>query len=144
MYIPRHFSAQELIPPALYLQHGDRALICMDDRVLRTLDLLRDAFGPIIVNNWATGGTRIESGLREMGTDTGAPLSQHKFGRAADCLFTKTSAADVRSKLLNGIKLPNDPFRYITCIEDFPGMTWFHFDVRNHVGPLLVVGKPKT
>lgn len=56
MYQPVYFKVQELVPPSIYDQMGDRALILLDDRAVITLDSLREHLGKCIVNDWCFGG----------------------------------------------------------------------------------------
>ncbi len=133
LYIPRYFRIEELVYPEFYEQFQHRGedymWLAFDARVLQTADRLRERYGPMTVNNWLWGGSRTESGLRAMDTSTGAALSQHKFGRALDCIFHDCTADEVRADMKKwGVYAE---FRLITCIEEFPGMSWFHFDVRN-------------
>lgn len=147
MYIPKYFKTHELVGPTLYAKYNGAPILwlAIDERVLKTLDALREEYGPMIVNNWKTGGPRKESGLREMDSKTGAQLSQHKFGRAADVLFTKVSAEEVRQEM-KALKLfdsderlgtqskRKQAFFFINCVEwyqDGKPISWFHFDVRN-------------
>lgn len=141
IYIPKHFRIEELVYPGFYEAHKHRGhliWLALDIRVLKTADRLRERYGLMTVNNWCWGGDRTESGLRDMSTDTGAALSQHKFGRALDCIFHDCTADEVRADMRKARCFKIDAcrtipaFDYITCIEDFPGMSWFHFDVRNH------------
>jgi hypothetical protein len=142
MYTPKHFVIQEFIPPDVYEKWGAKSIMFVDERVLITADALREALGPMIVNTWHSPklikayGMRTESGLRSMETKTGAQWSQHKFGRAADALFARHSAAAVRKFVITNIK----DFPHIGCIED--GVSWFHFDVRNTVSQRLEIIKP--
>lgn len=151
MYECKYFRIEELVPQDLFEQYRDkqhRLWQLFDVRALMTLDALRDRLGSITVNNWFWGGRRIFSGWRPFDCPEGAALSQHKWGRGFDCKFKEHSAQSVRKELYqadgSGRQFGMPHFANITCIEDFPGMSWFHFDVRNHdVGNLglMVVGK---
>ncbi len=130
MIQPRFFTLQELVPPELFQQHGERLWLCFDARALITLDRLRERYGPIVVNNWHAGGDFTLSGLRPMDSTVGATLSQHKFGRAFDCKFTQADPAEVRQAIIADPDA--EAFKHITRLEDFPGMSWVHFDTGNH------------
>lgn len=140
IYIPKHFRIEELVYPGFYETHkhrGNLIWLALDVRILKTADRLRERYGKMTVNNWLWGGSRTESGLRAMSTGTGAALSQHKFGRALDCIFADCTADEVREDMHKcGCFDPgkNTPHRFklISCIEEFPYMSWLHFDVRNH------------
>jgi len=125
MYKCEHFIIQELVPPAVYSDRGNKAWELLDPAALFTLDSLRDRFGVITVNNWHLGGDRQWSGLRTPDSPYYSKYSQHTFGRAFDCLFTSTTAEDVRQTILAN---PED-FPEITSME--LGTSWLHFDVRN-------------
>lgn len=125
VYIPKHFAAHELVPEHVYRARGEKSFELLDDRLLITLDQLRDCFGSITVNNWFWGGNRQWSGLRTEKSPYGSMFSQHRFGRAADCIFKDFRAEEVRQQVL---KNP-DRFPHITFIE--LDIDWFHFDVRN-------------
>lgn len=130
MYIPKYFKPQELVPPHVFTQRGTKSFELMDDRVLITLDALREKFGPLTVNNYHTGGDRRWSGLRTQGfyrspSEYEASFSQHKYGRAADCIPANTTAEKMRQYVLDH----PEEFPYITFLET--NISWFHFDVRN-------------
>ncbi|MGX7949599.1 peptidase M15 [Oleidesulfovibrio alaskensis] len=133
-YTPRHFRIEELVPPQM-AAHSRAAvrrnlLMLFDMDALRTLDLLRRRYGPVTVNTWHAGGNRTLSGWRPWDCATGAALSQHKYGRAFDCLFRDATPQEVRHDLL--LRPDDEEFRAIRRIEAFEGMNWFHFDTGNH------------
>ena len=125
MYSPKHFQIQELVPPAVYNARGDLSVTALDERLLRSLDQLREAFGVCTVNNWIYGGGLTERCLRTPDCKHYKPYSQHSFGRAADCTFRGVDARTVRQSVIASKAC----FPYISFIED--GVDWFHFDVRN-------------
>ena len=63
-YRCRHFAIHELVPPLVLEDRGDRAWQLLDERLLATLDRLRDRYGPVTVNNYQWDGEREWSGLR--------------------------------------------------------------------------------
>ncbi|MDQ6971716.1 MAG: hypothetical protein Q9M30_03625 [Mariprofundaceae bacterium] len=127
MYHCTHFKIQELVPSAIYNARGERAWELLDERMLISLDKLRDRFGPTTVNNWHSGKDREWSGLRTKESPYYSATSQHSFGRAADCLFSHTNAESVRQAILAA---PDDEdFALIGSLE--LGTSWLHFDVRN-------------
>ncbi len=136
MYKPRFFKAQELVPPSIYKQRGERSLSLIDDRVLITLDQLRRVLGPCTVNDWCFGGRFEQSGLRTDECKAYSPTSQHTFGRAMDCKFRDHTAEEVRQFVINS----KETFPFITFIE--ADVSWFHFDVRN--GERLTLWSPDT
>ena len=127
IYKCKHFAIHELVPPQVFEDRGDKAWELLDDRLLYTLDQLRNRYGRITVNKWHWGGDRLWSGLRTSGSPYYSQYSQHSFGRAADCLFNELSAEKVRVDIMAN---PNDPaFEYINSVE--LDVSWLHFDVRN-------------
>jgi hypothetical protein len=125
MYIPEHFIIQELVPREVFKDRGTKAWELLDDRLLITLDQLREEYGSITINNWKWDGPREWSGLRTPESSWYRPYSQHTFGRAADCLFNDVDVEKVRKDIL---KSP-DKFPCINSIE--LNTSWLHFDVRN-------------
>ena len=122
MYIPKYFKIQELVPPSVFRDRGIKAWQFLNPILLESLDQIREEFGPIIINNWHTGGNRQWSGLRTDQSPYGTAYSQHRFGNAADCLL-KVDIDSVRrwviDKQLTGI----------TGVEK--DVSWLHVDVRN-------------
>lgn len=142
MYLPKHFCIQEFVPPDVYAKWGEKSIMFIDERVLTTADKLREFLGPMIVNTWHSDklkkayGLRTESGFRSFTTGTGAAMSQHKFGRAADALFALHTAEEVRAF----VRAHKYEFPHIGCIE--LDVDWFHFDVRNTVSQRLEEVRP--
>jgi len=123
MYTCKHFAISELVPSQVYKERGDKAWELLDERLLITLDQLRDKYGPITVNNYGSG--REWSGLRTKDSPYYSPYSQHTFGRAADCLFSHAAVDEVR---LDIQRYPQE-FPFINSLE--LNVSWLHFDVRN-------------
>ena len=148
MYIPAHFSIEELVPPLVYEQRGERAWQLLDDRLLMTIDAMRDRFGAMVINTWHSKklqkyfGYRQYSGLRTVGfymdvygDDRGYEkyfnsYSQHKYGRAFDALFAQYEAEEVRRI----VREEQGRFPYLRAMEN--NVSWFHGDIRN-VKPLM-------
>jgi hypothetical protein len=129
IYRPRHFQIEELVPPSIFEARGERAIELLDLEALVTLDLLRDRYGTLTVNDWHWEGHFTESGLRHPDTETGAKFSQHKFGRAFDCKFRRTTPREVFDDILEHDEL----FPKLTVLENVEHTpTWLHFDTRNH------------
>jgi len=55
MHICKHFKIQELVPPAVFDARGERAWELLDERMLITLDKLRERYGPVTVNTGIRG-----------------------------------------------------------------------------------------
>lgn len=139
MYIPRYFCIEELVPPEIQgvpfvpqknEAERQRLFMLFDIVALQTLDALRQRFGAVTVNNWHVGGARKLSGWRPFDCPVGARYSQHKWGRAFDCLFHHATPEDVRADIFAHPE--REEYRHIRRIEAFEGMNWFHFDTGNH------------
>ena len=127
MYKCKHFIIEELVDPDTFAKRGDKAWELLDDRLLITLDRLRERYGKMTVNNWKWGGDRQWSGLRTKDSPWFSTYSQHSFGRAADCLFNDYTAEQIRQDIMQDPD--HEDFEFINSLEDNVG--WFHFDVRN-------------
>ena len=69
MYICRHFTIKELVSRKVYdfyKSYGETFIWgFFDDEIKEDLDIIREAWGkPIIINNWARGGSLSQCGLR--------------------------------------------------------------------------------
>jgi len=126
IYILRHFSVQELVPPHVYADRGEKAIELLDNRLLILVDELREEFGACTINDWAWGGEFKESGFRTIESKYYSPYSQHSLGRAADLKFKNVSAPEVQAYLLDH----HHKFKYLTFLE-LGTPTWTHVDVRN-------------
>ena len=123
-YIPKHFHAYELLPNDLYALHGDNGLYLIDDRILSTLDQIREFVdSPITVNNWKIGGPFSQRGYRN-DPNTGAKYSAHRFGRAVDFDIAGITADAFRTKVKSGDY--DKVLGYITRMEE--GIEWIHMD----------------
>lgn len=143
MYIPKHFTVSEMVPPEIGTSiqaHGDNWTwaVLFDERLLRVMDDLRDSFGPMLVNDWANGGGTKYRGFRPPGCGVGSMFSQHKFGRAVD-MIPKDHAAESIRKFILKYPLP-DRFKDIGAIE--MGISWLHIDVRQRVGDEILTFYP--
>ena len=127
MYKCHHFAIHELVPPNVFKLRGESAWELLDDRMLMTLDRLRERYGSMTVNNYHWRREREWSGLRTSDSPFFSRTSQHTFGRAADCLFSNLSAEQVRRDILDDSD--HEDFELINSLE--LGVTWLHFDVRN-------------
>lgn len=127
MYRCRFFQVHELVPKSVFQQYGERAWQLLDDRLLVTLDNLRNLHGSITINNYYWDGDRQWSGLRTSDSPYYSPYSQHSFGRAADCLFKNTTVDAVRNDIINNPDKAE--YKYINAVE--LQVSWLHFDIRN-------------
>jgi hypothetical protein len=128
MYRCKNFTIEELVPQYVYIQRGEKAWELLDEKMLRTLDRLRDHFGRMKINDWVWSGERQWSGLRTPDSPFYSPYSQHTFGRAFDILFLDAETDEVRGYILEH---PGE-FPEIGGVE--LGVSWLHIDGRNHAG----------
>lgn len=129
MYQCKHFAIHELVPPEVYKSRGNKAWELLDERLLETIDKLRDWGGSITINNYNWGGKRKWSGLRTPESPYYSPTSQHSLGKAADLVFAEKTPEEVREHILSNRSL----YPYITGLE-LGTPTWTHIDVRNYNG----------
>lgn len=126
-YTPKFFAINELIPPEIYTELGDSALVLLDDRILRIIDGIREHFGrPVIVNTWKNGGQFSQRGFRTIQEGT-ALHSPHFYGRAMDFDVEGYTADQVRAEIISDRNADN--FQLITGMET--NITWVHLDVAN-------------
>ncbi len=133
MYQPRHFNIYELTCKHVYDKFGDTAFQIFDEKLLRTLDLLRDHLGSITVNTWHEGGQYSQRGFRCLkcsivqdnimsSTDY---VSAHMTGQAADFDVRGLKSEIVRQWIIdNQILLPY-PVRLERDVD------WVHCDTRD-------------
>ena len=130
----RYFGIKELVCPHVYEIWGENSWQFLDDRLLETLDWLRERIGkPIIVNNWAKGGQYSQRGIRctrcilviEKVDLRKVYLSAHIQGKAVDFNVVGMTAEEVRQWIIDHA----DELPYPCRIErDTTG--WVHLDTR--------------
>lgn len=132
MYRPTYFPLHELVPPAELDRFGNSLWRVFDDRILRAADLLRQEFGPMVVNDWYHNGSNSFRGYRPPRCTVGAPISQHRFGRALDLIPQRAPAETIRQAILDDPDMVRDEYGnyLITAMET--GVSWLHIDCRNH------------
>lgn len=128
-----YFKIQELVCPETYKKFGEQAWMFIDERLLETLDIVREKIlgKPMVVNNWTAGGGFTQRGLRcnlcqlvRDKTKSGKLyLSAHNFGKAVDATVQGMTAEEARKLIIkNQILLP-----YPVRLEE--GVSWLHLDV---------------
>jgi len=130
MKIWRNFDLREFVPPAVWKDFGSASRWFLDPRMLDLAQFYRDFFDtPVRVNDWHYGGNFTERGFRLPGTNTGARLSQHKFGRAFDCNVRGLTPDEVRSRIEANENLFME--KGLTTLESGEIATgWVHSDIR--------------
>ena len=134
-----HFSVEEFFPPSMLLKYSeDRLWSLLDDRIVWTADQLRERFGRAVINNAPFGGQNQFRGFRPFDCETGAELSQHKFGRAIDITFEDYDVAYVRQDIKDHHAL--DRYKHITYVEE--DVPWLHIDCRFSIRGSIHFFKP--
>ena len=149
MYTPKYVKLYELVPESYYNDIEKKGLLSkgfmiFNPLVLETIDMLREKYGPVTINNWKSGGSYQYRGFRPTNSSVGAFLSAHKFGEAMDCNFKNATASEIRKDMEKyGCFKPGfktnyskeaECFKYINRIEVYSNgveITWFHFDMAN-------------
>jgi uncharacterized protein YcbK (DUF882 family) len=141
MKVSANFDLRELVSPDAYSTLGDKAAWLLDPRLVAVVQAIREIAGKTItVNNWHAGGQYKDSGYRMPNSLTGATLSQHRFGRAADLKI----AGLTPSQGLQMIKdnWPRLSALGLTTVEDVACTpTWLHVDVRTTGQTSLLIVK---
>lgn len=133
MYKCKHFKIQELVDKSTYSSNSEWKLwLAFDDRLLRSIDFLREELGvSVTINDWSWGGTNQWRGLRNPQSAYYSQWSQHSYGRAVDMIFKGIEAKDVRAKIKE--LMDSGKFKDLTLsltVED--GVSWVHLDIRNN------------
>jgi len=141
--VSKNFYEDELIPPAIYNNKRLKNEWFIDKITLRILQSMRDFYGPMIVNDWFTGGQYKYSGYRNPSCPEGSKLSMHRHMKAMDPKPRECSPSAIiddiigYNKLLkngnpHGIRIPYFVHK-ITCVEysiKRKRPTWAHWDTR--------------
>ena len=127
MKVSEHFDIREFVPKEIWDLFGESSIWFIDQRLVLFCEWLHNfCNAPVTINTWFIEGNYNESGFRDPLTPTGAKLSQHKYGRAADIkVFGYTP-----DKLRQIVRDHWDEVKgWITTIEkDTP--SWLHADCR--------------
>lgn len=133
--VSHFFDIKELVCKHVYDKFGESAWQFLDERLLRTLHAVRLILGkPIIVNNWANGGSYSQRGLRcnvcplvkEKTSLEKVYLSAHVQGIAVDFHVPGMTTAEVRRLIIDNQRLLPYPIRI-----ERDTTTWIHIDMRN-------------
>ncbi len=122
-----YFNIKELVSQSVYNDRGEKAWQLFDPRLLLTIDLLREHYGPITINDWSSGHHNESRGLRTPASPYYSTFSQHTHGKAFDLIFHDIFASQVRVDLFAHATTPR--FIHITSVE--MAVDWLHIDVRN-------------
>ena len=134
MQVLPNFHGKELVPPSIWRLYEQGTLDprwYLQPRALDLLQMLREHFGPLIVNTWADGGDLSMRGYRPPRTSTGSEYSQHKLGAAWDinAVGGSPTPGEIREAIMSD---QERWYRYgLRAIEDGEiADTWVHVDVR--------------
>lgn len=124
---------RDYVPPDVYKTFGDRSRIFLDPRIYDVHRVINERFHtPSFVNNYHKGGKLSQRGFRLPTTTTGAPLSQHRFGRAIDFTVPGISAQEVYDDIMESPQFLIDVG--VTTIENISFTkkgNWIHLDCRD-------------
>lgn len=135
-----NFITQEFVPKSVYSERGENSIYLIDERIIILAQLFRTRYGKITINNWHTGGSYNESGLRVPDTSTGAKYSQHKYGRAIDLKFADFTPEEIYKDVLKNSEMFYE--KGLRCMENIAATpSWLHIDVRvtDKVNEILIV-----
>lgn len=126
--ITENFFLDELVHPDIYFKFGKNCQRFLDMRVVIGLQFLRTKLDEsFTVNNWATGGGFMFSGLRPFDSEIGASFSAHKFARAYDPKC-KSGPAKIHQAIREneGELIQSQRITRVESIDHTP--TWAHID----------------
>lgn len=133
MKVSADFHLEEFVPKAIFKQYQAAALWFIDPRIITIAQTIRTNLGrAITINNWMDGGPAQFRGFRPKGCTIGAPLSQHRLGRAIDIIVAGMTNDEVFEYLQNHFAGYSE--LGLTTIEN-PAFTkgWTHIDLRPKV-----------
>jgi len=128
----KYFNIKEFVSLNVYKKYGESAWRFIDEKLIITMDALRENLGrPIIINSY--GRNLHQRGLRAnkdeiVESKTGYYISQHCLGKASDFHVVGMTIREVYDHILNNREL----YPYIKRIENISKTpTWIHIDVAN-------------
>lgn len=141
MKIPgiNHFELEELVDKPYIDRFGGQCIGLLDMPLTRCIDRLREAVGPLAINDWHKGGNYHESGMRTPQTPTGAKFSMHRFGRAYDIKPKAVSVMELYNHIMHYASLYPE-IRRIESPEKTP--SWLHVDSFPHSGDGIQIIQP--
>jgi hypothetical protein len=133
-YDPIYFELKELVCKDVYNTYKDIAWQFFDQKLLLTIDRIREKIGkPIFVNSWDSGGDFDERGFRclKCGLVKSAIAEQrmyvspHMTGQGVDFDVQGLLAEEVRQWIVKNANLWPYPLRLEA------GVNWIHLDLRD-------------
>jgi hypothetical protein len=149
-----NFKVQEFVPRRVYEYFGSSSIWFLDSKLIRLTQFMRTYFADSMrINDWSYGGKfqyrgfrpdvfyyeKQESGLYK--DIRKGKYSQHRYGRAVDCNFSKLTPDQARKEIMDNEEMWLEVG--LTVIEDGAfSPTWLHFDIRNTGKNTIFVVKP--
>ena len=138
--LQKYFDIRELVNRDVYARFGQTAWRFFDTELIETLLALRTKIlcVPLICNNWHTGGTFTQRGLRVNTSPLVADkternvlyVSAHLLGKGVDLSSKKMTADEMRT----AIQAQQSKLPYKVRIEKSENApTWLHIDIM-HTG----------
>lgn len=119
-----YFSTKELVPRQLYALIGEQSRKLIDNRIVGTMNVLREWSGhPITINSEAAG--RNESGFRTSDCKHYSPTSMHSVGKAIDSVSRHNTPKQFHLEILNNPR----KYPHVSFIE--LDVSWLHIDCRD-------------
>lgn len=133
----KYFTIEEFVSPEVYKKYGESAWQFIDERLIETMDTIREYFGkPVTINDWVFGGNLKQRGLRtnvdqiviDKTLQNKLYVSQHVLGKAADFNIAGYTVKEVYEAIKANSKL----FKHIKRMEHIDSTpTWVHIDLAN-------------
>lgn len=132
--VSKNFFLDEYFPKETYYSMSKEEMLkLIDPKVIEINQLLRNIYGPAILNTWwypDVPDPREYAGWRPKDCIVGAKKSTHKDGKASDLIFATVSAEEVRKSIKDqGITFFNMGIRRIEN-----DVLWFHWDLKSAAG----------
>lgn len=125
-----NFTIHEFVPKSVYERFGNKSIWFIDIRIVRICQFLRDYIDrPLKINDWHIGGSFQNSGFRLSDETVGSPMSQHKYGRAADIKIEGFSTDEIHEAILNNWG-ELSAIGLTTLEKAIKTPTWCHLDTR--------------
>lgn len=124
------FDVREFVDEKAWDALGEKSAWLIDPKIVRIADLVRQlSNSAVTINNWHSGGNYKSSGYRGIWDSTGATMSQHRCGRAADLKVKGFSPVQVLHLIMaNKSAFISEGLTVIEDVADTP--TWLHVDCR--------------
>jgi len=145
IYKPIYFTIDELVCPHVYDKFGEIAWQFFDQRLLITIDLIREKIGrPIYINDWQVHGNFNERGfrclqcpiVRQAWRKNLVYVSPHITGQAVDFDVQGMVASEVRLWIAKNEKILPYPIRLEANVN------WVHLDTRDAEKGKIYLFKP--